>query len=132
MNYEHENEICSLMFLENFGESIPLWNSSDTEYSDVEPAHKTFDEFVKQLIKIADAGEIGDYCVELLDHSLIMACCVMPTEGVTKGQPTAIEHFRKLGFHEIPVPKYGKYLHGLIYFYITGVELAELLKPHRK
>lgn len=132
MNYEHDNEICSLMFLNDFGESIPLWNSIDTEYSDAEPVNKTFDDFVERLIQIADKGELGDYSVELEDHSLIMASCVMPTKGVTKGQPTAIAHFRQLGFHEIPVPKYGKYLHGLIYFYVTGVELTELLKPYRK
>lgn len=132
MQYDNNPNICSLMFLEDFGESIPMTNDPDTYYTVSDPTHRTFDEFIKALLKIADRDEIGDYDCALEDHSMIMAALVLPTEKVTNGQPTAIAHFRKLGFHEIVVEKYGKYRHGLIYFHCTGEELTELLKPYRK
>lgn len=132
MIYDNNPDICSLMFLKNFGEAIPMTNDPDTYYTNAVPAHATFDDFIKNLVGLANRGEISDYDCALEDHSMIMAALVLPTEGVTTGQPTAIAHFRKLGFHEIVVEKYGKYLHGLVYFYCTGAELTELLKPYRK
>lgn len=123
--------VCSLIWLKNFGEAIPLGNDPGTEYSNLSEPTVTFDGLVWQLIAWSDESH-GDYSVELFDFSLIMAACVMPTKGVTKGQPTAIANFRKLGFHEIVVEKYGKYRHGLIYFHLTGSELEEALRPYMK
>lgn len=132
MNYDNDPGICSLMFLKSFGESIPMTNDPDTYYSTASPTYATFDLFIKDLLKTADYEGIGDYDCALEDHSMIMVALVLPTENVTTGQPTAIEYFRKLGFHEIVVEKYGKYRHGLVYFHCTGDELTKLLKPYRK
>lgn len=126
---ESDPGICSLGFIMSFGGSIPMSNDYDTDYTnDSVENYGTFEAFVKDL-KGYEGRSIGDYDVDLYDFSMLMAACVMPGK-YTKGQPKTIEYFRKLGFHEIPVPEYGKYKHGLVYFHMTGLELKTALSKY--
>lgn len=127
MNVDNDPGICSFVCLSGFGGSIPMDNSHDTDYTNSAENYQTFEAFVAELKRWADKDEVGDYDIPLCANSLIMAACVMPTPNVTKGQPLTISYFQKLGFTEKPVPSYGKYPHGLTYFFISGGDLEDAL-----
>lgn len=126
MNVSSNPNICSALFLGDFGESVATSNSYNTSYTGADPEHETYREFVIDLLG-KSKREVHPYGVRMYKCSMIMACCVLPG-GPTTGQPVTISHFRKFGFHEWSVPKFGKYPHGVIYFQLSGSEFDEKLK----
>jgi len=131
MNIGNEPGICSLLSIGGFGGGIPQWATKDTPYTESEENYLTFESFVDMLVSLVDE-EHGDNEITFDEASLVMAACVLPTKGVTKGQPLTISYFEKMGFTKISVPEYGKYEHGLVYFFMPGPLFSEYLHSYDK